>query len=61
MAVEHQQRTWRQLPLFGAVLAHARPDASGDGGTEPAACEEEQATTALNRARALTHNLMEQV
>ena len=61
MEVEHQQRTWRQLPLFEAGAAHERPDASGDGGTEAAACEEEQATTALNRERALTNDLMERV
>ena len=61
MEVEHQQRTWRQLPLFEAGAAHERPDASGDGGTEAAACEEEQATTALNRERALTNGLMERI
>ena len=61
MVVEHQQRTWRQLPLFGEDAAHARPGASGNGGTESAACEEEQATTALNRERALTHQLMEKI
>jgi RNA-directed DNA polymerase len=61
MVVEHQQRTWRQLPLFGEGAAHERPGASGDGGTEPAAREEEQATTALNRERALTNNLMEEI
>jgi len=61
MVVERQQRTWRQLPLFGEGAAHVRPGASGDGGTEPAACEEEQATTALNRKRALTNGLMEKI
>jgi len=61
MAVEHQQRTWRQLSLFGEETAHERPGASGDGGTEPAASEEEQAATALNRERALTNQLMERI
>lgn len=61
MVVEHQQRTWRQLSLFEAATARERPGVSGNGGTEPAACEEEQATTALNRERALTNNLMERI
>ena len=61
MIVEHQQRTWQQLPLFGEEAAHARPGVSGNGGTEPAAREEEQAITALNRERALTNQLMEEL
>lgn len=61
MDVEHQQRTWRQLPLFEAGTAHERPGASGDGGTGTAANEEEQASTALNRERALTKGLMERI
>jgi RNA-directed DNA polymerase len=60
MGVEHQQGTWTQLKLFereGSVCHGA----SGKGGTGAAACEEGQATTALNRERALTSRLMEQV
>ena len=37
------------------------PGASGDGGTEAAACEASQASTALDPARALTEHLMEEV
>ena len=60
MGVRHQQGTWTQLKLFeqeGSVCHGA----SGEGGTGAAACEEGQATTALNRKRALTSRLMEQV
>ena len=60
MGVEHQQGTWTQLKLFeqeGSVCHGA----SGEGGTGAAACEEGQATTALNRERALTSKLMERV
>ncbi len=61
MDVEHQQGTWTHLRLFEAQEGSVRHGAQGKGGTEPAACEEEQATTALNRERALTNNLMEQI
>ncbi|MFO7742410.1 MAG: group II intron reverse transcriptase/maturase [Anaerolineae bacterium] len=60
MGVEHQQGTWTQLKLFDTEgsVCHG---ASGKGGTGAAACEEGQATTALNRERALTSRLMEKV
>jgi RNA-directed DNA polymerase len=60
MGVKHQEGTWTQLKLFeqeGSVCHGA----SGEGGTGAAASEEGQATTALNRKRALTSRLMEQV
>src|SRR5690606_38593478 len=44
-----------------ALLKALRPDASGDGGTEPAAGEESQALAALAQQRALTQDLMERV
>jgi RNA-directed DNA polymerase len=61
MDVEHQQGTWTQLKLFEAESGDVRHGASGDGGTEAAASEEEQASTALNRERALTSKLMERI
>ena len=54
MDVEQQQGTWTQLNLFESEVGSVRPDASGEGGTGPAADEEWQASTALNRKRALT-------
>jgi RNA-directed DNA polymerase len=61
MDVEQQQGTWTQLSLFEAGVSSVRPGASGEGGTGPAALEEWQAPTALNRERALTGDLMERV
>jgi len=61
MDVEQQQGTWTQLSLFEWEAGSVRPGASGEGGTRPVACEEWQASTALNRERALTSNLMERV
>ncbi len=61
MAMEHQQGTWTQLKLFEAAGDSVRHGASGDGGTEPAVCEEGQVDTASNRKRALTDGLMEKV
>jgi len=61
MDVERQQGTWTQLSFFEVEVGSVRPGASGEGGTGPAALEEWQATTALNRERALTGNLMERV
>jgi RNA-directed DNA polymerase len=61
MDVERQQRTWRQLPLLEAGTAHERPDTGGDGRTEAVVIEEEQASTALNRERALANGLMERI
>jgi hypothetical protein len=59
MGVEQQQGTWTQLSLFELEGDSVRPDASGEGGTGPAAYEEWQALTASNRERALTGDLME--
>jgi hypothetical protein len=61
MDVEHQQGTWTQLKLFEVETGSVRHGASGDGGTGAAASEEEQASTALNRERALTSKLMERI
>lgn len=46
MDVEQQQGTWTQLRLFEVGKGGVRPGASGEGGTESAACEEWQASTA---------------
>ncbi|MFN2217242.1 MAG: reverse transcriptase domain-containing protein [Anaerolineae bacterium] len=61
MDVEQQQGTWTQLSLFEEEVGSVRPDAGGEGGTGSAACEEWQASTASNRERALTSDLMERV
>ena len=61
MDVEQQQGTWTQLSLFEVGEGRVRPGASGEGGTGSAAFEEWQASTASNRERALTGNLMERV
>ena len=52
MSVERQQGRAYQGDLFDEALLKAlRPDASGDGGTEPAAGEESQALAALAQQR----------
>ena len=63
MSAKRQQgEAYRQLLLFESDRANAsRHDAGGDGGTEPAAIEEQQALTAMSSARALTQSLMEEV
>jgi len=61
MGVEQQQGTWTQLSLFEGEVGSVRPGASGEGGTGPTAFEERQASTALNRERALAGDLMERV
>ena len=63
MSAERQQGgTYRQLLLFGGHETNApRPGDRGEGGTEPATCEEPQAPTAMDPARALTQSLMEEV
>jgi RNA-directed DNA polymerase len=61
MDVEQQQGTWTQLSLFEVGEGSVRPGASGEGGTGSAACEEWQASTASNRERALTSDLMGRV
>src|SRR5512140_1680298 len=60
MDVERQPITGDQLYLFEG-LAPVRPGAGGEGGTQAAACEESQASTALDQKRALTRGLMEEV
>jgi hypothetical protein len=59
MDVEQQQGTWTQLSLFEWVEGSARPGASREGKTGPAAFEEWQASTTLNRERALTSDLFQ--
>jgi RNA-directed DNA polymerase len=61
MGVEQQEGTWTQLSLFEGDWGGVRRGASGDSGTGSAATEEWQASTALNRERALTGDLMEGV
>ena len=61
MDVEQQQGTWSQLSLFEVEVDSVRHGASGEGGTGSGAHEERQASTALNRERALTGDLMERV
>ena len=60
MGVERQPITGDQMYLF-EELAPVRPGAGGEGGTRAAACEESQASTALDQQRALTTSLMEEV
>ena len=59
MDVEQQQGTWIQLNLFERGEDSVRPGASSEGGTRPAVYEERQASTALNRERALTSEYAE--
>jgi RNA-directed DNA polymerase len=61
MDVEQQQGTWIQLNLFERGEGSVCPGGSGEGGTGAAALEEWQASTALNRERALTSDLMERI
>jgi RNA-directed DNA polymerase len=61
MDVEQQQGTWVQLNLFEVEVDSVRHGASGEGGTGSAVHEEWQASTAWNRERALTGDLMERV
>ena len=51
----------RQRLLFEEAATDPRHDARGNGGTEAAACEEWQPSTALTQARALTTHLMEEI
>jgi RNA-directed DNA polymerase len=61
MSGERQQGELYQRLLFEKWTESPRHDAGGNGGTEAAACEESQALTALDPARALTARLMEEV
>jgi RNA-directed DNA polymerase len=60
MDTERQQAGDDQLFLFEEA-ASLHPGAGGDGGTEAAACEASQASTAWDPARALAEQLMEEV
>jgi RNA-directed DNA polymerase len=62
MGVERPQGRAYQLSLgFPDTDEPLRPGVSGTGGTQSAACEEPQAFTASDPARALTQNLMEAI
>ena len=62
MSVERQQGRAYQGDLFDEALLKAlRPDASGDGGTEPAAGEESQALAALAWGITRTGSLLRQI
>jgi len=61
MDVERQQGGFYQRLLFEEPVEEPRPGAGGNGGTEAAACEESQASTAWSPTRALTERLMEEV
>jgi RNA-directed DNA polymerase len=61
MDVERQQGMWYQPSLLEWGESQMRHAASSDGGTEAAAGEVSQASTVLNRQRALTGSLMEQI
>lgn len=63
MSAKRQQGgAYRQLFLFESDRANTpRHGTGGDGGTEPAVLEEQQAPTAMSQARALTQHLMEEV
>ena len=58
MSVERQQGTWYQSSLMWWRLDDERHGAGSEGGTGPAAYEESQALTALERERALTRNVI---
>lgn len=59
--MERQPGRLYQRRLFEQSEEGLRHGVSGDGGTGPAACEEPQAFTAFDQARALTQGLMEEV
>jgi len=61
MGVKRQQVGDDQQFLCYEEPASSCPGAGGEGGTQAAACEVFQSSTALNPARALTEHLMEEV
>ena len=61
MDVKRQQGSYYQPLLFGEQTEELRPGSTGDGGTEAGGCEESQASAALNQARVLPDQLMEEV
>ncbi len=54
MGVERQQGMAYQLSLLEWRKKTVRPGVPGEGGTGTGGCEEQQATTASERKRALT-------
>ena len=61
MGAERQQGRPYQRLLFPEMEEGLRHDSPGEGGTGPGTVEEQQTPTALDPARALTVNLMEEV
>jgi RNA-directed DNA polymerase len=61
MDAERQPGKLYQRLLFQESTESLRHGAGGDGGTEAAALEEPQTSTAFDQARALTRNLIEEV
>ena len=61
MDVKRQQGSYYQPLLFGEGMEELRPGSTGDGGTEAGECEESQASAALDQARGLPDQLMEEV
>ena len=61
MGVEQQQGGFCQRSLFEGLAENARPDQDGEARSLSVRPEEQQALTALDPARALTVNLMEEV
>ena len=61
MGVERQEGRWSQLSLFEGQEGHVRHGGGDEGGTGAAPREEPQATTALNRERALASEKMERI
>ena len=60
MGVKRQQVDGDQLPLFEGSASSGH-GAGGEGGTQAAASEASQASTAWDPARALSEHLMEEV
>lgn len=61
MGAEQQQGTWYQPSLLAEGLDDVRHGTSGEGGTRATVHEEQQTSTASERERALTSDLMAQV
>ena len=61
MGAEQQQGTWYQQSLLAEGLDDVRHGTSGEGGTRAAVHEEQQTSSASERERALTSDLMVQV
>ena len=61
MGVAQQQGTWYQASRLAEDKDDERHAANSEGGTGAEASEEQQTLTALDRARALTSDLMERI